>query len=609
VAPPPVAYPPNRRTASSHFIRMSTVSPILEEPDARASIKSYASSNVIPSNDLEFFYEEGDSDDEDPEPQRAPSLVRRASLGKRGKPTVTSVKGPLPKPLNPPVPEEIRHVEGNRANSRESLIKRSAQGPSPDAISPTDGSKSAASYETEIDAYLKELETGATEPVTSLKQVQRGTLSERVGSRRPPRLNMDATRASEARTSLTSLPDLIRRATKLAANLDRGKTASRLGMDWMLRENARDPNAADVEKDGDRIRRAKSPEPRKSISPRLEWPSGRSSRPMLDSEKFPSRYRQRTCCGLNQRTFTGIILLLVLLISAAIVIPIALIVIPKQGNGAQADTAVTTCTPKEACLNGGVGVPVGNDGCSCLCSDGYTGPTCENAPDSACTTISVPGVSKASIGTEVAPVVLYANANFSIPLQSQALLVQFATWNMSCTSQNALVTLPLLSKRSVTEDLEEYAEQPPTEELELVRRQEAAATTNGIVIAAAPTAAPRSQPTVAMTAGQPSPVTNASTEAFGKASVLFVLQDSQSVGLADQAHGKLSDFFNAARGNGVVAVGAAQAVDLGGGYSADLWDWTVTLANGTVYGNGFNGTVTSARPSVRRLVGRVLAAV
>ena len=594
---------------------MSNVSPIPEEPDARTSFKSYASSNVIPSNDLDFFYEEGDSDDEDPEPQPAPSLVRQASLGKRGKPTVTSVKVPLPKPLNPSVPEEeIRHVEGNRANSRESLIKRSARGPPPDVISPTDGSKSAASYETEIDAYLKELETGATEPVTSLKQVQRGTLSDRVGNRKPPRLNMEATRAAEARASLTSLPDLIRRATKLAANLDRGKTASRLGMDWMLRENGRDPNAADVEKDGNRNPRVRSPEPRKSISPRLEWPSGRSSRPMLDSEKFPSRYRQRTCCGLNQRSFTGIILLLVLLISAAIVIPIALIVIPKQGNGAQADTTVTTCTPKEACLNGGVGVPVGNDGCSCLCSDGYTGPTCDNAPDSACTTISVPGVSKASIGTEVAPVILYANANFSIPLQSQALLVQFATWNMSCTSQNALVTLPHLSKRSVwTEDLEEYAEQPPTEELELVRRQVVAATTNGIVIAAAPTAAavaPSSQPTVATTAGQPSPVTNASTEAFGKAGVLLVLQDSQSVSLADQAHGKLSDFFNAARAIGSVAVGAAQNVDLGGGYSADLWDWTVTLANGTVYGNGFNGTVTSAQPSVvRRLVGRVLAAV
>jgi hypothetical protein len=47
--------------------------------------------------------------------------------------------------------------------------------------------------------------------------------------RRPPRLDIDAVRDAEARGSLTSLPDLIRRATKLAAMMDRGKRpASRL---------------------------------------------------------------------------------------------------------------------------------------------------------------------------------------------------------------------------------------------------------------------------------------------------------------------------------------------------------------------------------------------
>lgn len=41
--------------------------------------------------------------------------------------------------------------------------------------------------------------------------------------RRPPRLDIDAVRDAEARGSLTSLPDLIRRATRLAAMMDRGK--------------------------------------------------------------------------------------------------------------------------------------------------------------------------------------------------------------------------------------------------------------------------------------------------------------------------------------------------------------------------------------------------
>lgn len=49
----------------------------------------------------------------------------------------------------------------------------------------------------------------------------------RPGARRPPRLDINAVRDAEARGSLSSLSDLIRRATKLASNLDRGKTASR----------------------------------------------------------------------------------------------------------------------------------------------------------------------------------------------------------------------------------------------------------------------------------------------------------------------------------------------------------------------------------------------
>jgi hypothetical protein len=60
----------------------------------------------------------------------------------------------------------------------------------------------------------------------------------RPGGKKPPRLDMNAVRDAEARGSLSSLSDLIRRATKLASNLDRGKTASRcdmLGQDADLR--------------------------------------------------------------------------------------------------------------------------------------------------------------------------------------------------------------------------------------------------------------------------------------------------------------------------------------------------------------------------------------
>jgi hypothetical protein len=41
--------------------------------------------------------------------------------------------------------------------------------------------------------------------------------------RRPPKLDIDAVRAAEARGSMTSLPDLIKRATRLAAMIEKGK--------------------------------------------------------------------------------------------------------------------------------------------------------------------------------------------------------------------------------------------------------------------------------------------------------------------------------------------------------------------------------------------------
>ena len=69
------------------------------------------------------------------------------------------------------------------------------------------------------------LESGTPSPVTSPALLAGDKLL-----KRPPRLNIDAAKNTDARASLTSLPELIRRATKLASNLDRGRTASRLGM-------------------------------------------------------------------------------------------------------------------------------------------------------------------------------------------------------------------------------------------------------------------------------------------------------------------------------------------------------------------------------------------
>jgi hypothetical protein len=74
--------------------------------------------------------------------------------------------------------------------------------------------------------YNSALET-EVEALPNLPKAAPTMSDKRPGGRKPPRLDMDAVRDAQSRGSLSSLSDLIRRATKLASNLDRGRTASR----------------------------------------------------------------------------------------------------------------------------------------------------------------------------------------------------------------------------------------------------------------------------------------------------------------------------------------------------------------------------------------------
>jgi hypothetical protein len=103
--------------------------------------------------------------------------------------------------------------------------------------------------------------------------IEQPSMSTRIPpGRRPPKLDMDAVREAEARGSTTSLADLIKRATRLAANLDRGKTASRLGMLDMfgsqekLNRVNRDSTMSDMI--------SAFPAPATGGTPRSEWPPG-----------------------------------------------------------------------------------------------------------------------------------------------------------------------------------------------------------------------------------------------------------------------------------------------------------------------------------------------
>jgi hypothetical protein len=70
------------------------------------------------------------------------------------------------------------------------------------------------------------------------------------------------------------------------------------------------------------------------------------------------------------------------------------------------------------------------------------------------------------------------------------------------------------------------------------------------------------------------------------------LQDSKVLNTAVKAQEKLNTYLDAVLKQGANPSSASN-VTLGDGYFINMWDFTVTLQNGTVYGDGWNGTSTS----------------
>lgn len=251
VAPPPrrsvnLGPPPSaRRGASSFYSNASFVSPIPEESPRSRSHVSFASSAAMPEswgtpspgpspNYPEPSYEDiiadqtagGSVYEDDAEESQ---LVRSASVGKRGKPTLVSTttprafengessQRPAPTPIqSDPFKNGTGYVENSSSSSGTLPMSRA---PVPRAIT-TDSM---------LDAYNAASATDPSNPPTATPSPQpRGA---RPYSRRlsaiwrgpPPQSDPDIPPRTESRASLTSLPDLIRRATRLAATLEMGR--------------------------------------------------------------------------------------------------------------------------------------------------------------------------------------------------------------------------------------------------------------------------------------------------------------------------------------------------------------------------------------------------
>ena len=239
---------PNTRGTQAH---RSSVSPIAEElVGSRQTLASIASSRVIPSSwesglpksaIVGAYLDDDSGDDEqyrhEPKMEDA-TLVRNASIGKRGKPTMRTILKSNP---SSEVTLDNAPTSTFQSESKEvALTRSSAVGIATMRVSQTSSparrmSTSTISDESFVDpekprfaTYDKPVYSSPLEKELEVLPKANPTLSDkRPGARKPPALNLNIVREAEARGSLSSLTDLIRRATRLASNLDHGKTASR----------------------------------------------------------------------------------------------------------------------------------------------------------------------------------------------------------------------------------------------------------------------------------------------------------------------------------------------------------------------------------------------
>lgn len=556
LGPPPTS----RRGASSYYSHNSYVSPIPEEsPRAQQSHGSYASSAAIPvvwgsedSPGYDYYdgddsprdfdvIEEGRESRESNDDGEERGLVRSASIGRRGKPSMVTTKSSEKTDQISNHPNKLAKmgvfgVDEMRAAGAATGAPISRPGPQAlqgqrDTVWPIMGDVGSplASGTGLIDPSTSSSETvptiaravTANEPIpapnNSNSDVNRILAAHDTAShlrqdppelersfsrlsaiRRPPRLDINAVRDAEARGSLTSLPDLIRRATRLAAMMDKGKRpGSRLDDLNMFASDS--DLSRDKEMSGEFVSidhpslqyfntAAGEDEKRQSglsnmlaafPPPGLATPTrGKSPRPLstwptpYDGNETASatdasspndgKKQRRRCCGLPVPTFLIVLFILLLIIAAAVVVPLELLVFNKPTTktpvSAQ-ESLLAQCQAKTTCANGGTNIVISatiSDACACICANGFTGSDCTIVGTLGCTTTNIMGNSSSTSGSTLSNVTLgqaiprlvsQAQSNFSIPLVGETILARFNTGGLSCDAENALVTFDGLNSR------------------------------------------------------------------------------------------------------------------------------------------------------------------
>lgn len=163
---------------------------------------------------------------------------------------------------------------------------------------------------------------------------------------------------------------------------------------------------------------------------------------MSSSTDSTREKKGRRCCGLPLWGFITIVIIVIILIAAAVIIPIEFFVVRRQNVNTQAE-AEQQCQRQVTCQNGGTNVVI-NGFCSCICINNFTGFDCSVADNIGCTTATISGdtnISNVTVGNALPRLIAQAQTNFSVPLSGTTILSKLNAGNLSCSAENALVTL------------------------------------------------------------------------------------------------------------------------------------------------------------------------
>lgn len=160
---------------------------------------------------------------------------------------------------------------------------------------------------------------------------------------------------------------------------------------------------------------------------------------MPKSQQKRGRNDGRRICGLPFWRFIIVVVIVLILVAAAIVIPLELFVLRKRNGPAD---SLAQCQAQLTCNNGGTNV-VNRGVCSCICTGGFTGSTCNVAGATGCTTTSLAGdtnIDNVTLGNAIPRLIQQAQSNFSVALSPTTILAKLNAGNLSCSAENALVT-------------------------------------------------------------------------------------------------------------------------------------------------------------------------